>query len=402
MKVANCHVPSAHSGNRQSAIGNGQSAIALAVALCLAAAAARCHAGPRWYDTYAEAQKIAVEFGRPMVFVFISERSQVRSIQRMFDKPPLRRFHRLFVFTYEMVIVKDRSISSPFFRKYPPQGMALRMPLVLIFFASPDEKVLYKMAGEPTTKSLAIAMGIALRKHGPVPDLKKLREAKRRLQRIDALLEKKDYPAAARLCVPIAKAKLTPKLLAEAKKRMATINDAVGKQLAEALALRDAKAYARAVPKLAAIQHDYPGLGAAKQAAAELDKLRKLPAAKAAFDALAKAEKVPGAASAARPIGNRQSEMAKLRRPAPEKDPDAFSDEELAALDELSQAGFDEDPPARQATANPKAQRLLQFARNWIANRKPEKARQSLNQILDLYPDSAAAEQARALLKKLD
>ncbi len=373
-------------------------------AAILLALTASGFAGPRWYDTYAEAHKLAIDFGRPMALVIISEKKQVRVVQRMFDKPQLRRFFSSFVFTYELANFDraKRQVSTPLFAKYPAPKNRMRLPVLLIFFAGPDEKLLYQMSGEPTTKSLAIAMSIALRKHGPVPDLKKLREAKRRLQRIDALLEKKDYPAAARLCVPITKAKLTPKLLEEANKRLATIKEAANQQLAEALKRRDARRYAQAVARLAAIKNDYPGLEAAKQAAAELDKLRKLPAAKAAFDALAKAEKAPGAASAARPIGNRQSAIADLRRPAPEKDPDAFSDEELAALDELSQAGFDEDRPARQAAANPKAQRLLQFARNWIANRKPEKARQSLNQILDLYPDSAAAEQARALLKKLD
>lgn len=368
------------------------------VALLLALTAA-AHAGPRWFDTYAEAQKTAQEFGRPMAFVYISEKSQVRSVQRMFDKPALRRFHSYFVFTYEQVQVKDNMISSPMFRRYPVTGMTLSMPLVLIFFAAPDEKVLYKMAGEQTAKALASGMMLALRKHGPVPDLKDLREAKTALTHVDALLEKEDYRTAARLIVPVTRAKLTPKMLEEAKKRLAKIDDAVGKKLDEALRFLQAKNYPLAVAELDRVAKDYPSLEAGKRAAGELDKLRKLPQAKAAFDALGKAPPPGSKTAPGKPPAS--VEAAGVKRPKPEEDPNAFTDEELDALDKITQGGFDDEPVQRRAE-NPKAQRLLRFARNWIANRQPAKARQHLNQILDLYPDSLSAEQAKALLKDLD
>lgn len=60
-------------------------------------------------------------------------------------------------------------------------------------------------------------------------------------------------------------------------------------------------------------------------------------------------------------------------------------------------------PPVGHAkAAQSKAARRLALARSWLMNHRNDKAREILQSILRKYPDSAAAEQARALLKKLD
>jgi hypothetical protein len=359
-------------------------------------------AAARWHDTYEEAHQLAVEFNRPIVLLFVSEKDQVREAQRLFNRPEVRRLQRLFVFAYEVVLVKDRTISSPLFHKYPPEGGKVRMPMFVIVFASPDEKVLYQMQGVPSTKDLRLGMGIALRKHGPVPDIADIRQAKRALERIDALIQEENYAPASRLCSRLAEKNITAKFTEETKKRLATLNEAASSRLADARRYLRAENYSLAVPALTAVRHDFPTLDAAREAAAELAKLQELPAAKAAFKSAAKAEAAPAAEGGASPntvtIG---ALTIQVKRPAPEDAPDAFTDAELDALDKLGQPGAEPDA-IRRSTSNPKAQRLLRFARNWMANDKPDKAVRLLAQILDLYPDSAEADQAKVLLEKLD
>ena len=130
----------------------------LLAAIALLLAAATCQAGLRWYDTYAEAQKLAAEYDRPMVIVFITDEKQIRSIKRMFEKPQLKRVLGKFIYTYEIAHVKDNTITCALFRKYSPKGMQIRMPMVLIFFAGPDEKVLYKLNGAPDHRSVTCSM----------------------------------------------------------------------------------------------------------------------------------------------------------------------------------------------------------------------------------------------------
>lgn len=371
-----------------------------AAAAVLLFGAARARAAIRWHDTYADARKLAAEYGRPMAIVFYTEDKQVKSIKRMFEKPPLARYVRLFVFAYEKAHVNGNQISSALFAKYRPQGMTLLKPLLLFFFAGPDEKVLYKMAGKQTTKNLASAMGLALRRHGPVASLKTLREAEQKLKRADALFEKKDYPAAARLYDQVVALKLKTKLDAAAHEKLAAINDVAMKQFAAALRASSARKFAKAAVELALLKKDYPGLEAGKRAAKELERLRKLPEAKAAFDGLADALAKRGSGSPERP-GAPPVAAIKVEVPKPEDDPDAFTEAELDALDVISQGGEGE-PEKEPAGGRAEANRLLRLARNWIANRQPAKARELLNKIIRQHPDTLAADQAKILRDSLD
>jgi len=376
----------------------------LAVCLWLLAAGVT-QAGPRWYDIYADAQKIANEYGRIMVVVFATDKEQLKCVQIAFDKPELARFHPLTVYTYDTVKVQNGVLQSALLSKFVG-GERLVLPVIV--FAGPDEKLLYKLYGLQTTKTLATAMGLAIEKVGRIPSLAKLKEAKRLIARVAALVEKKDFPAAGRVAAQLGDTKLTPKLTEELQKSLTPLNEEAGKLLADALQARDAKNYAVSVPKLAALKTDFPSLEAGKKAIAELEALRKLPEAKAAFDALGKAPPTAPGRVAQPPsaVAAKTEDIpeAAIVRPKPEEDPAAFTDEELDALDELSQPGGPEEraaPPPTETPADEKAQRLFRFAQNWITNQQPEKARKLLQQILDLYPSTATAEKAKALLESL-
>jgi acetyl esterase/lipase len=56
-------------------------------------------------------------------------------------------------------------------------------------------------------------------------------------------------------------------------------------------------------------------------------------------------------------------------------------------------------PPASKAESD--CRRWMTMARNYVANRRPEKARQYLEKIVNTYPDSAHAEKARKMLREL-
>ena len=82
-------------------------------------------------------------------------------------------------------------------------------------------------------------------------------------------------------------------------------------------------------------------------------------------------------------------------------DNDFFTEEELDALDKMA-AGESPEPPKSKPAAAAECHRLLSFARSWIANKRPDKARELLERIITKHPTTIYADQARILLKSLD
>jgi len=349
----------------------------------------------RWCKTYEDAVGAAKKLGRPMVLVFgrESEHHQ-RAVNRMFQKGSLAPFLRRFVFAYfELEITRDDRIFHRLFHKYTPLAGEHRLPL--IFIADANEKVLAKTEGFKRPRELAARMRKALEAHGPVATTKRAREILRKLDKANALLKKERHGAAARLYQEIVAAKLKMPATAEAKAKLAKIEKMASKQLKGARTDIADKAYPHAIEKLLDLERNFPSLQAGKQARGELAKLQKLPQAKAAFAALEKK------AAAARKTKKRSAARGLTTDPS-EIDKNFFTDEELGALDAMAQKG-QEPQPARSATAKSSAEcrRLLSLARSWIANKRPDKAKQLLRRVVEKYPTTIYADQAKALLKKL-
>lgn len=350
-------------------------------------AAAPCRAAAvRWYDTYEEGLEAARKTGRPMAIVFGLENDKLRAAKKLFERDQLVPFHRLFVFIYVEVSVKDGMVSHGLFHKYSPGEGRITFPLT--FFADGEEKVLSKLQGGQSAGDLTTEMAAVLKKHGGIASPKKLREAQEKLDDANALLERKQYGAAARLYKDVVDLNLRVPATETAKKELAKIQEMAKKQLESARADVADRAYPNAVSKLLDLEETFSPLPEAREAHEELARLRALPEVK---EALEKAETREAAAAPAAPgHTDDPNDVAG----------DFFTEEELDALDRMADAG-EAKPGADEAAAATECRRLLTLARSWIANKRPEKARELLEKVVADHPGTIYADQAKALLEKL-
>ena len=366
-----------------------------------AVAAARGRTRKVWLDTPQEAIKEAKEQGRPVVLVFVSEQDKVEAAKKMFQKRELARYNRRFIFACEEPGGEGSSVPPSFWafhRKAEPKANRITLPIFHIHFVDPEGKILYRFTSKPSTRDLMTGMGIALMKFGSVPDRRAVEKAAKTLEQADALYKKEDLAAAARLYHDVYRQGLKAPPTSAAKAKLIEISAKVTQRLNAALAAAEKKAYPKAAEELTAISSGFPFLSAGKKAARELARLRKIPEAKAALDALAQ-RTAPKPAAPGKP-----PPWLAVARPKPESDPNAFTDDEIDALDALGRGDEGEEPAEPEPAArknDAKAWRLLGFARNWIANKKPDKALPLLAKVIREYPDSAAADQAREMLRKL-
>jgi tetratricopeptide (TPR) repeat protein len=369
----------------------------LAAALFAALAAAPCDAGIRWLKTYEDALAFAKQTGQPMVVAFVAQgQHAVKPLQESFGKEDLARYHHMFAFVCIEAEVKDNVASHPLFVKYKPPE---KFTLPLVFFADASEKTLLPLplVGQKKTSDLDFSMRIALRKHGPVANPKQVREAIATLKRADALYEKDQYGAAAKLYQSIIDLGLNIASAAAAKEKLAKIEEYAKKLLTEA---RDAvadKAYPEAAQKLVGLVRNYPAFKAGQDARGELAKLRQVPEAK---DAIAEAEK----AEPEKPDKTKAEPEAVATKERPEADDryNVFTEGELDALDEMAGQEKPKAEPKPAAGAAPECRRLLGLAQNWISNNQPEKAKPLLRRIIEKYPNTIFADQAKAILGKIE
>ena len=360
-------------------------------ALVAALAAAPCQGAIRWLKSYEDGLKLAKETGRPLCMVLVVAGSKnVTELKKLIYKPQLARYGRVFVFAYEEVQIVNRTVSSRLFGKFKHQG-TVRFPY--FFFVGPDE-TLYGKTMDKSPSTLDHFFKLAYHKHGPVADSRKLKAALTKLKRADALYEKGKHGPAASLYSDIVGMKFKAPPVEAAKEKLAKIEEMANQQLENARADLKDKAYADAVPKLADLGRHFGSLEAGQAARKELAGLRKLPEAQEAFAALDRRGsegETPAGASAVEAVSADESEW-KL---------DGFTDEELDALDAMAGGAEPTPTPKAAADVSRKCRRLLGLARNWIANKQPDKARQYLRQVIEEYPDTLYAEQAKAILSGL-
>ena len=351
--------------------------------------AVACQGSSRWTKSYDDCLKAAKESGRPMVVAFVRKgAANVKAVKKLFAKPRLARYSRLFVCCYVELEIANNQVSSPLFAKYKPTGQ-IRFPL--IFFADANEATLAK-TDSPKASDLAHFLKLALHKHGPIADPKKLREALKKLKQADALYEAGKYGPAAGLYSQIVALDFKAPPVDAARGKLAKIDAMANEQLEAARADVKAKAYADAIEKLAKLERGFSSVEAGQKAHIELEKLRKLPEAKEAFAALKPH-------SAAEPEAAEAKGVAVVEA---ESRIDGFTDEELDALDAMARGGQASPAPARSPGAGKECRRLLGLARNWIANKRPDKAKLFLRRVLDKHPGTLYADQAKALLKDIE
>lgn len=362
---------------------------ALSVALAAVLMAPVClGAGIRWSNSHEEALKVAKETGRPLVAVVV-QKGKVNDLKRIFATPKLVRYGRVFIFCYEEVEIVNNTIRSQLLGKYRFQGQ-LRLPY--FYFADTAGKVLGQTQ-DASPDTLNTMMLLAYKRHGPVADPKMLKAAMVKLKEADALYEKGQTGAAATLYQEIVDMKFKAPPVEAANGKLAQIEQTIKQQLDDARADLKEKAYAKAVPALLELAREYGSLEAGKEARKELAELRSVPEAKDAFELAARrAREAPEDPTTPAAVTEAEWKI------------DGFTDAELDALDAMAPGGGDA-PAAPKATADDaiarKCRRLLGLARNWIANKQPDKARRLLQQVVDEHGDTLYAEQAKAILAGL-
>ncbi len=353
----------------------------------VATLAATCQGAIRWYtNDYEGGLEAARKAGRPMAIIFHVADDKLRTVKKLFESEMLAPYHRLFVFSYNEVEIKDGTFFHGLFYKFKPGDGAHRLPI--IFFADADEKVLGKMENPSRAGEIATEMAAALKKAGGPVNPRKTREAQEALDRGNALLAKKRLGPAAKCFKEVVDLNLKLPATEAAKKELAKLEEMAAKLLEAARAdVRD-KAYPDAARKLAELDEAFSPMPAAQEAREELAKLRALPEA---TEALAKAEKREPAAGRVAP--RRTDDPTDIEC-------DFFTEEELDALDRM--AGGDEAKADDKGTAAAaECRRLLSFARGWIANKQNAKAREALEKVIAKHPDTLYADQAKALLETL-
>ena len=360
----------------------------VAATLTTMLAASSCFGAVRWFaNDYEGAQKLAKDTGWPIMVAFVVKGdSNVKELKRLFTRPQLTRFARAFFFCYVELEIVNNQVNSRILAKFKHQGQ-IRFPC--FYFVDANDAVLTTTM-DKSPDNLDLQFKLAYKRHGPVADPKSLKEALTKLKQADALSEKGQAGAAAALYQEIVAMGFKAPPVEAATAKLAQIEQTANQQLEDARADLKAKAYAQAVDKLAELERHYGSLKAGQEAHQELARLRQMPEAKDAFAQLARrAAETPKDPTA--PVAITEAEW-KI---------DGFTDEELDALDAMA-AGTEPaeaKPDAAQGDAVArKCRRLLGLARNWIANKQPDKARTLLQQVIDQHGDTLYAEQARAIL----
>lgn len=235
--------------------------------------------------------------------------------------------------------------------------------LPFIFYLTPKEGILDCTAGAQDADALKEKMKAAIGKQRPASD-DELAKAAKAIERANAQMDAGHCGAAAATYLTLSKMKSESAVVEEARDSLEVITWLSQELLDAARAAAGQKDYAGAAARLAILRRDFEGCKAVAEAEGDLAKLRAEPEAKAALEAAGLT-----AGAGPKPTGD---------KPAGDKPATPASDPEAAA------------------------KRLLSMARNYIANKLPERARPLLERILKDHPGSAAAADAKALLKLLE
>jgi len=233
--------------------------------------------------------------------------------------------------------------------------------LPFLFYVSASEEVLEFTSGAQGADALKEKFDAVLAKHRPAQP-GRLARATAAMTKANHLMDSGNCGAPIRTYVAVAKLDADVAIVQEAKDCLEIIKILATALLAEAQEAAAAKKYGEAVPIFVLLRRDFAGTKTATTAAEELTKLGADPEAR---DALA------AAGVAATPPPEKTTATAKPPKPS---------------------AG-----DAEQA-----AKRLVNLARNFIANKRPDQARKYLDRAIAKYPDTDAAADARRMLRGLD
>jgi hypothetical protein len=222
------------------------------------------------------------------------------------------------------------------------------------------------------------------------------------LSEAEAARKKGDLKKAAKLCKEIIDANERSALADQAKKLIEKI-DAVAKNVLEEAVAKIDKDPIAAILALEEVVELYQGTDAAKQAKQKIAELRKRKDVKKLLTKLKKEKEAAGKIAAAEKLvesGDYLKALAALKSVARKYKGTSAAEKATARVAELE--GDEEIArKIRDMEAEKFSKRVLAMGRNYAKNGMTDKARAEFQKIIDKYPESTFAEEAKQELEKL-
>jgi len=346
----------------------------------------------QWRETYAEALAEAKKKGRPLLIFFHEANKGARMTEMgTFDDSRVKERAGRFV-PVQVDVVQEEDVA----RKY-----ALQISQAVVI-ASPEEKKLSELQGNPNFELVAKAMDEAIKVMGNPPTDAEIAQMTARLDAAQKAFDTKRYSSAHIYLKPLVKSKAKCGVIAQAKELAGKIATAGSERLAAAKGLYDARKHDEAKAECRKIAREFRGLEIEKQAVALRKTIEKDPAITKATRTAASEKSAAAFLRAAQRYERSKKYAAAMSSYGRvvglgETSSKAKAEEALARLKA--------DPAVAKAVAAAKAERaarsLWSRAGSWIASGKIEEAQKLLKELVEKHPDSPYAKKAKAKLKEL-
>jgi len=345
-----------------------------------------------WCDSYAEAVAEAKQKGRPLLIFFHGGNKASRMTEMgTFDDSRVKARAGRFV-----LVQVDVGLEEEIARKY-----SLRISQAVVI-ATPDEKKLSELEGNPNFEMVSKAMDDAIKALGNPPNDREIAEMESRLDAAQKAFDTKRYSSAHIYLKPLVKSKAKCGVIAEAKALAGKIATVGTERLTAAKALYDARKYNDAKAECRKIAAEFRGLAIEKQAVTMRKQIETDPSIRKAAQA-GKSERA--AASHLRAAARYERSKKFALAISSYGRVVALGETSSKAKAEAALARLTADPAVQKAVAVEKAERearsLWSRSGSWIANGEIEKAAALLKKLVEKHPDSPYAKKAKAKLKEI-
>lgn len=266
-----------------------------------------------------------------------------------------------------------------------------------VYFLSSNEKVIEQIGGYIPAKQFLPVMEQVMKEAGPTVSPATAGRAKQLLSALEAAWEREDYAAAAKKAREILDLPQEAPEKADAQQRMDEIEEKAKSRMESAQSLEKESKFQEAAEAYRKVMKEFAGAKASVDAEKAVAKLNRRP------EVLRKQQE-----GEAKKIW---AEAQKLEDDKKYASAIKLYQKIVSDYPELSLAGdalkrkkaLEGDPAVQAALNSQKGEKecrsWLSMARSWVRNGNPAKAREVFQKIIDNYPDSSFAEEARKELE---
>jgi hypothetical protein len=346
-----------------------------------------------WVEGLEKARELAGELGRPLFIYFHGVEKGSRLLEAGAVNSP-----QVQIRAPRFVCVKvDPEVDPEAATLY---GLTMQDAVVLADF---EGNVLGKIEGSLGAEALAPAMDRAVREFGPIPNRNDLAQLAALLRRSERYREAGRLREAIRDLSRMVGTGARCESVRRARAALDSIEAEGAKAVVAAEALLKAGKRAEAAAALEKLAEDREGTAAAERAKELLKTVEADPGRRSAARAEEIAEEAKRlweaveAARARKRLDDETDVLRKLAALGPGED----ADRAKARLEEI-----DSTPELRAGRAAQRREReasmLLKKARAWIRNKQTARARKFLRELVQRFPDTLQAEEAKEILESIE